>query len=128
MKKDELRSVNGSYQQQQPQKVLYQPQQQNNLEKLTRVSSLPLGNNNNSINSQQPLAVLTQQNSNIQTNQSTSLPVLNQPLPPLPIRLNTGPFLSSSVKLLDETFTWQDQFQDVRINFLKTYLFENYEF
>ena len=87
-------------------KVLYQPQQQEKLAKLNH-------SNNSS-------TVLAQQNSNIQSNASTNVlqtqqsqTIANQPLPPLNQRLNTGPFLNNSVKLLDENFNWQDQFQDV---------------
>ncbi len=37
-----------------------------------------------------------------------------QPNAPLSARLNTGPFMSTSVKLLDENLTWQESLQEVR--------------
>ena len=96
----------------QHQKLLYHPQQ-NSTTKTVQSS------NNSS------LTVLTQQNSNIQSNTSGAnvqqqppvqlQTMASQPLPPLNQRLNTGQFLNSSVKILDENFTWQDQFQDVSV-------------
>lgn len=90
----------------------------------TKLASIYLNKNlkeSNSSLASSSQTVLTQQNTNLPQNQTAEKQQFHtQSVPSLAQKLAIAPQLTNSIKIIDDNFTWNDQFQDVRNAYILT--------